>query len=270
MKRKEDFPEVFFGPGVSRDKEKTKEIVKYAKSIGFKGFDTSSAYDKCEDAIGSVLKNAPREDFFITTKISNFDQRNKTVEEALNDSMKKLNVDYLDLYLMHWPQTETFLETWKEMEELYEKGLVKMIGVSNFHIHHFNELFEVAEIKPMVHQFEIHPLFTQKDLTDFCRKENIQIMAYTPTGRCDDRLFNNQYLIDFSLRHKKSIVQIILKWHIQKGYIPVIKTENRIHLQENLDLQDFVLCQEEIEKIDSININSRLRYDSDNCDFMRL
>ena len=249
---------------------KASELIKRAPGSGCFCFDTSSAYGDSELIIGNALKRHDRNQIFLTTKISNFEQRNMKVRDALMGSMRRLGVDYLDLYLMHWPQKGTFRDTWKQMEELYSEGIIKAIGVCNFHIHHFEELYSVAQIKPMVHQFEIHPLFSQKEQYEFCQKEKIQVMAYTPVARGDDRLMNNHLLARAAKRHGKSIIQVVLRWHLQKGNIPVIRTNSLDHLKENLNIYDFVLSDKEMNRIDSININSRLRYDSDNCDFIRL
>jgi len=283
-----EMPVMCLGPGVIKQNEhifnsdivenlndlwneyKITKVISNAPLIGCNCFDTSSAYGKCEEVLGRALKSKAREEIFITTKISNLDQRNKKVKDALNESMIRLGVNYIDLYLMHWPQKGKYLETWKQMEELYDTGAIKAIGVCNFHIQHFEELFNVAAIKPMVHQFELHPLFTQFEMSKFCNEENIQIMAYTPTGRGDDRLKNNHFLQRAALRHHKSIIQVILRWHFQKGNIPIMRTNSIEHLKENMNIFDFLLSDKEMKRIDSININSRLRYDSNNCEFDRL
>lgn len=283
-----EIPQICFGPGiVNIDKHlnyhniiksvkdlytllKMKHVIGSAPNLGCRLFDTSSAYGMGENVLGTSLKSYERSKLFLCTKISNYDQRHKKVKDALYESMSRLEVDYIDLYLMHWPQKGKYLDTWKQMEELYSKGVIKAIGVCNFHIHHFEELYQVAEIKPMVHQYEMHPLFIQSEMSEFCHNENIQIMAYTPIGRGDDRLMNNLILQRIAKRYGKSIAQVILRWHLQKGNIPVIRTNSLKHLKDNLNIYDFILSDKEMIKIDSININSRLRYDSDNCNFNAL
>lgn len=246
------------------------KIVKYAPKLNCRLFDTSRAYGGSEYVLGHELKGYNRDDYFIITKLSNFDQKNKTVKEAIISSLEQLNMDYVDLYLIHWPQTDTYLKSWKQMEQIYKEGLCRAIGVCNFNIHHLEELKKVAEIMPMVNQFECHPLFTQNNLIDYCNENGIQVMAYTPTGRMDFRLKRNRKLEIISKNYNKSIPQIILRWHMQNGNIPIVNTTKLDHLRENMDIFDFELTNQEVEQINSININSRLRYDPDNCDFDRL
>ena len=183
-------------------------IVEQAPNIGCSLFDTSSAYGQSERVLGHCLKKYPRSDFFLITKLSNQEQREGDVRKALFRSLKHLNTDSVDLYLMHWPQTGTFLDCWKQMEQLYKEGYAKSIGVCNFKEHHFEELMQVAEIKPMVCQIESHPLFPQNDMLMYCKKNNIQMMAYTPTGRMDVRIRENEALRIISRKNQKNIAEI--------------------------------------------------------------
>lgn len=234
--------------------------------------DTSSAYGMAETVIGKQIAKNERDKVVICTKISARDQlRNgKRIDKICKNSMTKLNVNQLDIYLMHWPVDKNYIDVWKQMEELYCEKKVKAIGVCNCHIHHLDEILSRCTIKPMIHQMEIHPLFTQCELSNFCRKEGIQIMAYTPLARNDDRLANSKLLKTLSLKYKKSISQIILRWHVQLGNIPVVSTGNYMHYCDNMNIFDFSLSEEEVNRISGMNINSRLRYDSDNCNFCEL
>lgn len=244
-------------------------ILNKLSSVGCHLIDTSRAYAGSERCIGNMLKNEKREDYFIVTKLCNHDQINGNIREALLTSLSELQTDYVDLYLMHWPVTDTFLNAWKEMEKLYKEGYCRAIGVSNCNIHHLEALQTIAEIKPMVNQIECHPLFTQNELRDYCKKNGIQVMAYTPTARMDERL-KKTVLVEIAKQHKKSMAQVILRWHIQLGNIPIVNTANIAHLKENYDIFDFELNADEMNQISAININSRLRYDPDNCDFTKL
>lgn len=246
------------------------KIVSIAPKLGCNLFDTARAYGQSERVLGSALKKYKREDVFIVTKLSNSDQKKGNVEQALRTSLKRLNMEYVDLYLMHWPQTDTFIESWKQIELLYKKGLAKAIGVCNFNEHHFEELKQYAEIMPMVNQYECHPLFAQKTLENYCYKNNIQVMAYTPTGRMDKRITENKNLKVIANNYRKSVAQVIVRWHYQQGRVPVINTTKIEHVKENIDIFDFELSDGDMKKIDSININCRLRYDPDNCDFTKL
>lgn len=230
--------------------------------------DTSRAYAGSENVIGKKI-NKKRSEYFITTKLCNKDQYNNSVEQGFKESLRRLGTDYVDLYLMHWPVEGEFIESWKIMEKIYNQGLAKAIGVCNCNIHHLEKIKDNSEIMPMVNQFECHPLFTQSELRNYCKENKIQVMAYTPTARMDQRLYNT-VLPDIAKKYNKSIAQIIIHWHMQIGNIPIVNTSSVKHLKENYDVFDFELTKEEISLINNININSRLRYDPDNCDFRKL
>lgn len=245
------------------------KVLGYLKSKENCFIDTSRAYAGSENTIGKSFAGIKRESFQISTKLCNGDQYKGDVRIALEKSLSELNMKYVDVYLMHWPVAGKFIESWKQMEVLYKEGYCKAIGVCNFNIHHLEELKEHATIMPMINQVECHPLFTQIELRNYCQENNIQIMAYTATGRMDERL-RKTVLDSIGKKYKKSIAQIIIKWHKQIGNIPIVNTTNISHLNENYNIDDFELTAEEIQSIENININSRLRYDPDNCDFTKL
>lgn len=245
------------------------KAVRCAMDHGCHMFDTSSAYGGSEYSIGKTLKAYSRKSYYLVTKLCNSDQYQHNVRAALMKSLKELGTDYVDVYLMHWPVTGEYTKSWAEMESLYKEGLCKAIGVCNCNIHHLEEIERTGSILPMINQFECHPLLTQQKLRDYCQSRNIQVMAYTPTARMDERL-KKTVLVKLSQKYSRSIAQIILRWHKQIGNIPVVNTSNLDHLIENISVDDFVLTDKEIEEIERININSRLRYDPDNCDFRLL
>lgn len=245
------------------------DVIKTSMKHNCNMFDTSRAYGASEYILGKSLKAYDRNAYFIVTKLCNPDQFKKTVREGLEKSLKELELEYVDLYLMHWPVDGYFLDSWKEMEKLYREGKCRAIGVCNCNIHHLEELSNIAEIMPMVNQIECHPLFTQEELRTYCNQRDIQIMAYTSTARMDARL-KNTVLLPISKKYNKTISQVILKWHQQIGNIPIFNTTSVEHLIDNVSLDDFELSEDEIKNINSININSRLRYDPDNCDFTKL
>lgn len=236
---------------------------------GITMFDTSKAYRDGEYELGRALKSYSRDDYFIVTKASNTDQFNGDIRKALEDSLKALDMTYVDLYLLHWPVTDIWVNSWLEMEKLYQEGLCKAIGVCNCNIHHLEELKHHAQILPMVNEFECHPLFTQESLRSYCEEKHIQVMAYTATARMDERL-RKTVLVPIAQKYNKTISQIILKWHQQIGNIPIFNSSNPEHVKSNAELSDFTLTIDEIKMISAININSRLRYDPDNCDFRQL
>lgn len=248
---------------------KLKRVLEKATSLNCMMFDTSKAYGKSEKILGKAIKDN-RRDAFIITKLTNSDQRKGNVREALLESMRALQVDYVDLFLMHWPQTETYLECWIQMEQLYKEGLVRAIGVSNFHQHHLEKLLEIATVVPVVNEIERHPLFNQKELINYCRSNAIDIIAYTPIGRMHDKIKENPILQSLSKKYDKSIAQIILRWHFQQKIISIPHTLKVERMKEYSEIFDFEISYEDMERINGINENMRLRYDPDNCDFSKL
>lgn len=244
----------------------------YAYKNGCISFDTSSAYGN-ERWLGigiKILKVFGIKNIFITTKLSNYSQRDGNVKKALLDSMKRLGVNYIDLYLMHWPNPDTYLDSWKQMEELYEQGLVGAIGVCNFHEHHLEELLEIAKVKPVINQIEIHPLLTQVPLREYCKNKGIQVQSYSPIARMDKKLVENQLLISLAKKYNKTVPQIILKWNIQSNIITIPKSGSKIRIKENFDIFDFELSNDELENINSLNENYRVRYNPDTVDFTKV
>ena len=178
-----------------------------------------------------------------------------------------MKTDYVDIFMFHWPVTDCYEKTWKVMVELYKQGYVKTLGVANCHEHHLEVLFNLTEERPLINQFEIHPLFTQKKLIRYCLDNGIRPEAYTPTARFDDRLVRLPLLHRIGKKYGKSVLQVILRWQVQNGVIPVVRALTKSHQQENIDIFDFYLSEAEMADIDGININARVRYDPDNCDF---
>lgn len=244
-------------------------VVKAAMKNGCHMFDTSRAYGSSEWRLGKVLKNYDRDDYFIVTKINNYSQYNDCVEECLRESLRELGVDYVDLCLLHWPVPDMYIRSWNKLEKLYSMGLCKSIGVSNFNIYHLEKIFRECSIKPMVNEIECHPLFTQNDLRDYCRNNDLQVLAYTSTAQGDGRL-KYTCIPQIASKYKKTDIQIILRWHQQIGNVPIVNSSNTKHFVENTQIYDFSMTPAEIELISSVNINSRLRFDPDNCDFRKL
>jgi diketogulonate reductase-like aldo/keto reductase len=230
--------------------------------------DFSAAYGN-EWLIGRAIRDCgiARKNLFLTSRVSNRQQEKGNIRDELFKTLKYYQTEYVDLYMLHWPVTGIYLDTWKQIEQIYKEGYCRVIGVANCHQHHLEEIFKIAEIIPMVNQIEIHPLFTQKTLIEFCKSKEIAVEAYTPIARFDDRLVRLPALNAIARKYNKTIVQIVLRWHIQNGVIPIIRSLNKRRQLENISIFDFELTEEEMRKIDGFNINSRLRYDPDNCDF---
>lgn len=244
------------------------DAVTNALKIGYRLVDYSCAYGS-GDMIGEAIRRSgvKREDLFITTRTSNGAQREHRVREEFMRFLANTGLSDVDLLQFHWPVTGVYLDTWREMERLKDDGLVKHLGVANCHPHHLEEIFKICKYRPEVGQFECHPLFTQKHLIEYYKREGIVVEAYTPVARYDDRLVRLPLLKRMEKKYNKDFIQIILRWHIQNGVIPVIRSLNKAHQQSNLDIFDFELDAADMAAIDAININSRLRYDPDNCDF---
>ncbi len=238
---------------------------------GYMLFDIAAAYQN-EMAIGRVIKELPpgkREELFLSDKVWNTYRSRDMVKKAVESSLKKLKTDYLDLYLIHWPASmalhpdwkEINVDTWKGMEDIYEEGLVKAIGVCNFKEHHLEALSETANIRPMVNQFEMHPGMPQRELMEYCKGNDIRVEASSPLG--NGQILHNDTIKDIAVNHKKTPAQICLRYVIEKGAIPIPKTANIDRLKENIDVFDFNLKEEEIEKIDILPFMGGLNIDPD-------
>lgn len=244
-------PSIGFGTYKSGDDEETAKIIKNALNLGYKMIDTASFYNN-EVGIGNGIKESDidRKDIFIVTKLWNDDHGYDNTIEAFNKSLNNLQVDYIDLYLIHWPN-KLNAETWRAFEHLYETGNVKAIGVCNFKVEHLEELKKTAKIMPMVNQVEIHPFSTKNNIINYCKDNNIKVVAWSPISR--GRVLSNELMIDLSQKYKKSIVQIVLRWHMQKGVIPIPKSSNENRIKENIDIFDFEISSEDMKAIDSLD-----------------
>ena len=255
----------YYRPKLNRDYI---DSVASAIQRGFRLIDYSSAYGD-GSLIGKAIQKSgvDRSELLLTTRVSNGAQRNRCVREEFFKCLEGFGTDYVDILQFHWPVTNLYLDTWREMEKLFDEGYVKHLGVANCHPHHLEEIFKVGKHRPEIGQFEIHPLFSQKPLIEYYKKNDILIEAYTSLARYADRLVRLPMLKKLEQKYHKNFVQIILRWHVQNGVIPLVRCLSKGHQKTNLDIFDFELTEEDVALIDGININSRLRYDPDNCDF---
>jgi diketogulonate reductase-like aldo/keto reductase len=242
--------------------EEVVQSVKAAIKNGYVSIDTAAIYGN-EEGVGRAIKESgvSREELFITTKLWNTEQGYDTTLKAFEASMEKLGLDYLDLYLIHWPGKNKYKDTWKAFEKLYKDGRIRAIGVSNFHIHHLADLLSSAEIKPMINQVEYHPHLTQKELHAFCKKEGIQLEAWSPLKR--GQLLNDPVLMEIAQKHQKSVAQVILRWDLQNEVVTIPKSIKEHRIIENANVFDFELTKEDMERIDGLNQNSRSGSDPD-------
>ncbi|WMJ81535.1 aldo/keto reductase [Clostridium sp. MB40-C1] len=232
------------------------ESVKEALKIGYRHIDTASYYGN-EEGVGIAIKESgvPREKIFLVSKVWNTDQGYEKTLKAFETSIKKLGTDYLDLYLIHWPQPLS-KETWKALEKLYKEGRVKAIGVSNFLVNHLEYLLEDAEVIPMVNQVEFHPYLIQNDLIEFCEKNNIQLEAWSPLMR--GKIFEIEILQELAKKYGKTIPQIVLRWDLQMGVVTIPKSVTPSRIKENSDIFDFEISKEDIDKIKQLNKEIRV------------
>lgn len=240
--------------------------VKYAIENGYRSIDTAAFYQN-EVGVGKGIKESgvPREEIFVTSKVWNSDQGYESTLKAFDDSLNKLGFDYLDLYLIHWPVKGKYKETWKALERLYKDGKVRAIGVSNFHIHHLKDLLEDAEIKPAVNQVEYHPHLTQVELHEFCKKEGIQLEAWSPLKK--GRVLNEAVIVDIANKYGKTPAQVIIRWDLQNEVVTIPKSINEHRIIENANVFDFELTENEMNKMNGLNINDRSGADPDNFNF---
>lgn len=247
------------------------EIMRQAFRAGVRLVDYSHTYmDEWIITEAMRLEGLDRGEVFLTSRSSNQDLYQDRVYESCKASLAAMCTDYLDLYMFHWPVPDHFIKAYKDMERLYREGVIRAIGVCNCHRHHLQAILDQCEVPPAVNQFEVHPLFTQEPLVEFCRQHGIRVEAYTSLARNDDRLRNEKVLKNLAAKYGKSHAQIILKWHIQRGVIPVFRSRNAARIRSNLDLWDFELMPDELQAVSSLNLDSRLRYDPDRSDLSRL
>ncbi|KPV59305.1 glyoxal reductase [Paenibacillus sp. A3] len=262
----------WFGIGVFKvaDGPELVDAVKAAVAHGYRSIDTAAIYDN-EHSVGQAIREAlqetglSREDLFVTSKVWNADLGYEATLAAYETSLEKLGLDYLDLYLIHWPVAGKYNDAWRALEALYKAGRVKAIGVSNFQIHHLEDLMKDAEIKPMVNQVELHPRLSQQALRDFCARHDIQIEAWSPLMQ--GQLLDNPVLQEIGARHGKSVAQVILRWDLQHGIVTIPKSTKAPRIIENASVFDFELTSEEMARIDALNQNLRVGPDPDNFDF---
>ena len=238
------------------DQETMNNAVRAAYEDGYRLFDTAQLYGN-EAEVGQAFKdlNISRENIFVTTKVSEANQGYQSAINSVKESLKKLQMDYVDLLLVHWPIQRALFDTWRAFEELKKEGLAKSIGVSNFQIIHLQYLATKANEMPVVNQVELHPRLTQKPLLKYDEEHQIVTQAWSPLGR--GAVLNIPELKAIAEKHGKSTAQIILRWHLQNGVSFTPKSVHPERIQQNADIYDFSLSPEEMKTIDSLNQYAR-------------
>lgn len=254
-------PQIGLGVWQAEDGQETEQAVKAALEAGYRHIDTAAVYQN-ETSVGAGIRasGVPREDIFVTTKLWNSDQGADKVRPALEASLKKLGLEYVDLYLIHWPtpKRDLIIETWKEFEKLKEDGLIKSIGVSNFRIEDLERLKEEGLSVPVLNQIELHPKLLQTELRKYGQENNIAIESWSPIGGSRGNILEDNTIALIAAKHEKSIAQIIIRWHIQHGLIVIPKSVKPQRIQENFDVFDFELSSEEMTTIDDLGDGERV------------
>lgn len=261
-----EIPRLGLGVWRVEDGDQVIDSVKWALQAGYRLIDTAAVY-KNEEGVGEGIRQSGvlREEIFVTTKLWNDDQGYESALTAFDESLRKLGLDYVDLYLIHWPVKGKYKDSWRAMEEIYADGRAKAIGVSNFHQHHIEDLLTTAKIKPMVDQIEIHPTLAQEPLRAYLKQEGIAVEAWSPLGQ--GTILNNPVLVELGKKYGKTAAQVIIRWHLQNDIIVIPKSVHEERIKENFDVFDFELSDEDINKINQLNSNERLGSNPDSFDF---
>ncbi|MGX7419161.1 aldo/keto reductase [Carnobacterium gallinarum] len=261
-------PQLGLGVFLVKEEEELKTAVKTAIYDGYRHLDTAMIYNN-EEFVGTAIKETeiPREELFITSKVWNYDHGYEEAKAAFAASLERLGTDYLDLYLIHWP-SPNYIETWHALEDLYEAGKIKAIGVSNFQIHHLEDLLAHAKIKPMINQIETHPEFPQNELHEFMKKEGILHEAWGPLGQGKHDLLSNPILVELAEKYNKTPAQIVLRWHVEREIIVIPKSVTPHRIKENSLIFDFSLTEEDMGKIATLNTGTRYATSPDNEEFL--
>ena len=257
-----------FGLGVFQAKngDEAYHSILGALDAGYRHIDTAAIYGN-EESVGKALKDSgiPREEIFVTTKLWNEETRKGTQREAFKQSLKRLGLDYVDLYLMHWPVREKIVESWNIMEEIYKSGGARAIGVSNFQTRDLDTVLASGSVVPAVNQIELHPLLTQEELVDYSKSKGIEIEVWSPLAR--NLLMDNPVLGKIAEKYDKTIAQVILRWDLDHGYIVFPKSVHKDRIIANSQIFDFHLTPDEIKSIDGLNQNRRTGADPENFPF---
>ena len=261
-----EMPYLGLGVYLSKDGQEVSNAVKWALEAGYRHVDTASIYEN-EAGVGEGLKasDVPREDVFLVSKVWNSDQGYDTTLRAFEASLQRLDTEYLDLYLIHWPVAGKYKETWKALERLYADKRIRAIGVSNFMQHHLQDLLDGADVVPMVNQMEFHPYLVQQSLLDFCKANRIQYEAWSPLMQ--GHIFKDPAFQELATKYGRTIAQIVLRWNLQKGVVTIPKSSKKERILANADLFDFEISQEDMHHLDAMDQGKRFGPDPDNFDF---
>jgi diketogulonate reductase-like aldo/keto reductase len=256
-----EMPILGFGVFQVKDLDECERSVRDAIDVGYRLIDTAQSYGN-EEAVGKAIKNSgvKREELFITTKLWIQSDGYEGTKKAFENSLKKLQLDYLDLYLIHQPFGDVYGE-WKAMQELYKEGRVKVIGVSNFHPDRLIDLIIHNEIIPAVNQIETHPFHQQIETQKFLQENNVQIESWGPFAEGKNNLFHNELLLSIGKKYNKTVAQVVIRWLTQRGIVAIPKSVRKERMEENFAIFDFELSTEDMEAIKTLDTNATLFFD---------
>ncbi|MHA2309597.1 MAG: aldo/keto reductase [Candidatus Heimdallarchaeaceae archaeon] len=258
-----EIPLIGLGTYLSESGSIVENAVQTALNVGYRHIDTAKFYFN-EESIGKAVRNSsiPRNEIFVTTKLWNSDHGYNKALIALEESLKRLDIEYIDLFLIHWPVENLRNETWKALEKVYKEGMCRAIGVSNYTINHLKELLEICEIKPTVNQVEFHPFLYQKELMEFCQNNDIILEGYSPFAK--GQRINDPKLTTVAEKYDKTNAQIIVRWHLQHNVVVIPKSSKKQRIVENSNVYDFSIAEEDMDYLDSLNENFRCTWDPTN------
>lgn len=249
-----------FGLGVwQATDDQAAAAIEVALEAGYRAIDTAAIYEN-EKGVGQALKNTAiaRDELFITTKLWN--TRQHEVEQALSESLEKLQLDYIDLYLIHWPQPaqDRYISAWENIIRMQEKGLIKSIGVCNFNIPHLQRLIDETHVKPVVNQIELHPLMQQEELRHWHHEQQIVTESWSPLAQGGEGVFTTPIIEKLAKKYGKTPAQIVIRWHLDLGLVVIPKSVTPSRIRENINVFDFKLEQDELAEIAKLHCGKRL------------
>ncbi|KEY19860.1 aldo/keto reductase [Kaistella antarctica] len=262
-----DIPALGFGVWQMEDLKECENAVIKAIQTGYRMIDTAAIYMN-ETAVGAAIKNSgvDRDELFITSKLWVQDHGYEKAKLAFQKTLDRLQLDYLDLYLIHWPFGD-FLGAWKTLEELYQEGKIKGIGVCNFTIEKLEELKAHSTVMPVINQIELHPIFQQKELQIYNSENKIVTQPWSPLGNGNADLLNNETLKNIAERHDKTVAQVILRWHLQEGFVVIPKSVTPSRIEQNFNVFDFELSEDEMNTVRSLDTNKRIFFDPQDAEW---
>lgn len=260
-----EMPSIGLGVWEAREGAEVTQAILTAFDCGYRSIDTAMIYGN-ERSVGKAIRDSgvPRQEIFVTTKLWNTDQGYDSALNAYDASLERLGLDYVDLYLIHWPAPHQgrYVDSWRALEKLYREQRVRAIGVSNFKPHHLDTLQESWEIVPAVNQIELHPHFQQIETRQYCEEHDIAVESYSPLKRGGE-LLHEPVIQELADKYGKTAAQIILHWHIQEGLIAIPKSVTPERIRQNIDIFDFVMHEDDIELMRELNRDQRLLDDPD-------